>query len=597
MKNYLLFFALSLQIVVAYAQQIAVENCSNPTAGFYNFAGAVDGRNVYYAYRSFGVAVAPEIVRWNAGQSRWEIVQTVAGGVGNVSVVVATNTNASIPNPPETGWVGNGYSCNATETKVYVPIAQTTATSGNWSSPGTWTSGIVPRAYDNVTISSDVNVDVDATCYQLTIADFVNVQGDANKKLRVLADVVGGTDSELNVPVVEMVGTARQNYGVSTIANLVVNNAAGVNLTRSAGNTATSKLDLMSGSIFISDFNLSLGSIPNSSPDRYVVTNGTGALTLGLKVEPGITTTTFPVGLTGTSFGYTPLKIIYPGGTEAGDVSVRVKDSFTQAAPTTKNVALEWNIASTIAGTAGIEFYWNLSNEAGGFNRNSLAISRFNGTSWEVKASGQSAGGTGPYSAQVSGITQFSPWGIFDSQAALPVTLTSFTATAEQETVRLEWSTSAETNSDRFEVEHSADAKSWLTLTSVRAKGESSRLNAYTYTHTAPFGGDNFYRLKMIDKDGTYTYSRIRNLRFGGNTDLSAFVYPNPVSERLFIQASELRNTSLVTLVNASGVEVLKVDSPDEKGISIKHLPAGIYTARVKLVNGNSLSHRVLIDH
>ncbi|WP_146202213.1 hypothetical protein [Dyadobacter jejuensis] len=110
----------------------------------------------------------------------------------------------------------------------------------------------------------------------------------------------------------------------------------------------------------------------------------------------------------------------------------------------------------------------------------------------------------------------------------LPVTLISFTATkvsggAERSTALLIWQTSSEVNSDRFDIERSQDGKKWSSIGNVAAGGDKSSNTNYsfidktpTYDRTRP--GENLYRLKMIDKDGTFAYSRIQSLDFGFQT-------------------------------------------------------------------------------
>lgn len=85
--------------------------------------------------------------------------------------------------------------------------------------------------------------------------------------------------------------------------------------------------------------------------------------------------------------------------------------------------------------------------------------------------------------------------------APLPVTLTSFTATKENNTALLKWATTQETNSDRFEIERSLGGKEWGKIGTVLSTGESNALRNYSYTDNAPLAGENLYRLKMIDKD------------------------------------------------------------------------------------------------
>ncbi len=106
----------------------------------------------------------------------------------------------------------------------------------------------------------------------------------------------------------------------------------------------------------------------------------------------------------------------------------------------------------------------------------------------------------------------------------LPVTLTSFIATKEGQTAQLKWSTTEETNSDRFEIERSQNGKNWDLIGTQKSNGESTSLKNYTFSDVKPLNGENLYRLKMIDRDATYAYSRIQSLTFA--SDLVDFLLP-----------------------------------------------------------------------
>ncbi|WP_291044897.1 T9SS type A sorting domain-containing protein [Dyadobacter sp. 50-39] len=112
-----------------------------------------------------------------------------------------------------------------------------------------------------------------------------------------------------------------------------------------------------------------------------------------------------------------------------------------------------------------------------------------------------------------------------DPRDALPVTITSFTAKREGSVVCLRWTTASEINSDRFEIEKSPDGKNWTTIGDILCKKKEEADTDYLFNDTANMTATVYYRLKMIDRDGTFAYSRICVVSFDGN-DLVAF--PNP---------------------------------------------------------------------
>jgi hypothetical protein len=169
----------------------------------------------------------------------------------------------------------------------------------------------------------------------------------------------------------------------------------------------------------------------------------------------------------------------------------------------------------------------------------------------------------------------------------LPVTLISFTAKKEGHSALLEWSTSAETNSDHFEVQHSnAAGEVWSVAGKMAAKGESAVLQRYSFVHENPVAGTNLYRLKMVDKDGTFAYSGIKHIRWDNLVSME--LYPNPVVSTLMIRPAG-GAVSEVHLYNAFGERVaFKYPAGQSQVMTIQtdRLPAGLYIIRVTHANG-----------
>lgn len=178
---------------------------------------------------------------------------------------------------------------------------------------------------------------------------------------------------------------------------------------------------------------------------------------------------------------------------------------------------------------------------------------------------------------------------------ALPVVLVSFTAAARERTSYLEWRTSEEINSDRFEIERSGDAKSWKQIGSVDARGEGKAAPLqYAFTDSNPLGGSNFYRLKMVDADETFAYSRIVKVDMDGQPDWA--VYPNPVAEKLFFSLSIKQNLASAQLTDAGGRTVYASREPSGDGIDVSRMPPGLYLLKFSFTDGLSKSYKVLIN-
>nr|WP_229254101.1 hypothetical protein [Dyadobacter sp. NIV53] len=112
---------------------------------------------------------------------------------------------------------------------------------------------------------------------------------------------------------------------------------------------------------------------------------------------------------------------------------------------------------------------------------------------------------------------------LLNLSGALPVTLISFRANKEGMGVSLNWSTVEEINSERFDIQHSINAKSWAIIGSVKSFGNTNVRQDYSFMHANPVNSNNYYRLKMVDRvvnnrDATFTYSQIRSIEFKKRT-------------------------------------------------------------------------------
>jgi hypothetical protein len=174
----------------------------------------------------------------------------------------------------------------------------------------------------------------------------------------------------------------------------------------------------------------------------------------------------------------------------------------------------------------------------------------------------------------------------------LPVTLTDFSVKKEGTAASLAWKTTAETNSKSFEVQHSLNGKEWAILGSVDAQGESSVTKSYSYTHANPANGNNLYRLRMIDKDETFAYSRIISENFV--TDESALLYPNPSSNFMKLRNGKEQIAS-IQIYDTRGVKVKDFIPKDGVDVDISSLSAGNYIVTFKQNNGLITKQKITV--
>jgi Secretion system C-terminal sorting domain len=178
----------------------------------------------------------------------------------------------------------------------------------------------------------------------------------------------------------------------------------------------------------------------------------------------------------------------------------------------------------------------------------------------------------------------------------LPVTLAQFAAVLNSDhTVGVTWVTSQETNSDYFAVQRSGDGSNWQQLGVVKAKGFSSIASNYSFIDPTPLDGTNNYRLKMVDQDGTFQYSKIVTVNLN-EKPVPLVVYNNPFTDEIRIKVNTgiSDNLSLV-LTDMLGKTLLRQNLNTQAGDNFINLyptgaSQGIYVLSIR---GNTFNQTV----
>jgi hypothetical protein len=161
----------------------------------------------------------------------------------------------------------------------------------------------------------------------------------------------------------------------------------------------------------------------------------------------------------------------------------------------------------------------------------------------------------------------------------LPLQLLSFTAQRNYKTNLLKWSTSNEINTDRFEIERSNDSRNFIKIGSVRAISNGKTKNDYAFTDAQPSKALNYYRLKMIDKDGKFVYSAIKSINNATGFDVR--LYPNPVKDIITLEG--LKGTTNISIISLQGSVLAKTTANSSTYTwNIKQLSAGTYYIRIE---------------
>ena len=178
-------------------------------------------------------------------------------------------------------------------------------------------------------------------------------------------------------------------------------------------------------------------------------------------------------------------------------------------------------------------------------------------------------------------VTGFSEFWFSPAPFVLPLTLLSFEANKQNEQHWLNWQTSNEINVKEFIIERSSDGIIFNAIGNLLA-ANTAGVHTYSYKDVSPLKGKNFYRLKMIDLDGKFSYSPIKLLQI--DKALSIHIETNPSFNKYFnISWTGAQLTDYI-LINAEGKIIMQNKITGTK-LKINVPAAGIYFIRLMDVN------------
>jgi hypothetical protein len=147
--------------------------------------------------------------------------------------------------------------------------------------------------------------------------------------------------------------------------------------------------------------------------------------------------------------------------------------------------------------------------------------------------------------------------------------------------VSASWQTQQESGSSRFEIERAYDNASFERIGTVMAAGSSSITKIYTFSDKSNSSRDiSFYRIKMIDKDGAFSYTETKSVKGSGAT-ADIVVFPNPCRGNARITITELSEPMEVQLMDVSGRLVKSVTLTNSNTAEIYNLQKGSYFVRI----------------
>lgn len=182
----------------------------------------------------------------------------------------------------------------------------------------------------------------------------------------------------------------------------------------------------------------------------------------------------------------------------------------------------------------------------------------------------------------------------------VPVKLTGFTAALINCKPFIKWTTEREVDFDRFEMEKAGDESfNWVMIGAVTASGNLSSKNKYQFQDNDATVTANkiFYRLKMIDKNGRYTYSEVLPVFVNcGLTEIN--VFPNPViNKKLFVSIAGSKQKTECVLLSMQGQVIAKTILNDGTNqIELPNISTGEYILSV-IADKDTRTFKILVKN
>jgi hypothetical protein len=416
--------------------------------------------------------------------------------------------------------------------------------------------------------------------------------------------LTGGTISSV-------AGTTTINATSLTPVDLTVNNIATI-LHLNANTTVTGRLTLSNGRIDIATNTLTLSNatpadqLTGGSSISYVYTTS-GAGRLVRENLAAATNYTFPVG---TPTDYMPVIVNTAAGTSNFAVSVYspAATNATVGGPefSDKSIIVDamWFIERIVgSGNSTLTLQWVNALEGAtfaGLGNAQIGISRNDGIAWSspIQTSANAAANT-----VTATFSAFGAFVVAEIGAALPVKFGSIKAYEKQNGIQLDWKVYSENKVKSYEIERSADARSYTTVGSLPALYNNTSDGDYGFFDANPLPGISYYRIKNNDLDGKSAYSIV--VRVNRNKSIKGLsIYPNPVLNRIVsLQGSDLaRGNYKISIFAANGQEIYKQQIKHNGGTISQtiELPStiskGVYMFSVRHENGDIVFNDKLVN-
>ena len=184
--------------------------------------------------------------------------------------------------------------------------------------------------------------------------------------------------------------------------------------------------------------------------------------------------------------------------------------------------------------------------------------------------------------------------GVKDTSAsALPVKLLNFKGKNMNNSNLLSWVTTTEINTSEFAIERSSNGETYTQIATVKAAGISTSEKAYDYSDNSFTSFANYYRLKMIDENGAYTYSNVVRLNKQGKAVFQ--IQPNPViNSTVNVYGNNMKFAKIYD-VNGKLLLNQTITNADQAQFKLNNLAKGVYMINVTSADGQTQTEKFIV--
>jgi hypothetical protein len=172
----------------------------------------------------------------------------------------------------------------------------------------------------------------------------------------------------------------------------------------------------------------------------------------------------------------------------------------------------------------------------------------------------------------------------------LPIEMVYFEGKLVNNKPTLFWQTASESNNDYFQIEHHLNGVGFVEIGRIAGNGTTQERSNYRFIHEKPIIGANYYRLKQVDFNGSYTYSKIVNVIFESK---EIDIFPNPTASIITIVGIHPAGGASIRVTNEMG-QLVKSAQLTTNTFDLSDLPKGLYFVTI-FVDNQVVTKRMVV--